>query len=692
MWLSRVINLSGKTVKPRFTIRPLPKSGESLSGYLLRVVHMNFVDLNSLLTSVHKGSRRRTDHQIDILPERVIDLEALSGILGVPLPQLRAMTFQSAVEKYVDQIDTSQDYPTAMRDVTDKTYRRFCPVCLQEDGVLKLIWQVKEIEICDKHHVRLTSKCSACGTEQPFQSKNIAVLSCVSCGSKLASHSARKVEDTDLIAAQSRIYSDWRYLMDSSFSSLVTEIKNYTKEKSLAIAVLYLLQGKPEAYNPESIQPQLRKLTHGLVRMVRDDNDPKWVSVAQSLSILRRLNIEPSDIQSICIPDSFVASLYPPKNSIGPCLAPWCKFNGTSNGMRRILWKFCFIENRIRYAYPSVCTGCFMRYGIADNQWRNVPVSFCDGIDLTKKVRKLLNAGASRTEITRKLKIRRPQLARVTGYLTYHQLLEDSLAENYTPLSVPNNVLEYVKQIGPFVSEIGQAKAILLYGWQKADFYYYMAMAEVQVYFSFDKESNIPLRWKTVKKRRVITKEEARKLEAIIEQWKMSDTKINFQSLAKALNCPATLLHEKPYENIIKAAQTEQQMLLRKKEKKDLRNQAKNFIATQLEYGEPIVAYEVYAHIGQGLNYLKRHFPWLRKWITLVAKKDQENRIMNKKEELIDDVYLAVETLVASRTNVNIQDIANYLGVNRETLKLYPEVTEAINQAKLRYKVRQLKT
>ncbi|MDR3543447.1 MAG: hypothetical protein P4L69_21200 [Desulfosporosinus sp.] len=54
---------------------------------------------------------------------------------------------------------------------------------------------------------------------------------------------------------------------------------------------------------------------------------------------------------------------------------------------------------------------------------------------------------------------------------------------------------------------------------------------------------------------------------------------------------------------------------------------------------------------------------------------------------MIDGVYIAVETLAASRTNVNVQDIANHLGVNRETLKLYPEVTEAINQAKLRYKV-----
>lgn len=115
-------------------------------------------------------------------------------------------------------------------------------------------------------------------------------------------------------------------------------------------------------------------------------------------------------------------------------------------------------------------------------------------------------------------------------------------------------------------------------------------------------------RWEVVYEQRKITEEEARKLEAIIEQWKVSDTKINFQSLAKALNCPATLLHEKPYENMIKAAQTEQQLILRKKEKNDLRNKARDFIDSKLEYGEPIVAYEVYAHIGRGVNHLKRHF------------------------------------------------------------------------------------
>ena len=541
--------MNGTVVKPRFTIRPLPKRGESLTGYLLRVVHKNFVDLNSLLTSIHNGSRRRTDHQIDILPGRVIDLDTLSGIVGVPLSQLRDLTFHSVVEKYVDQIDTSQEYPTVMRDVTDKAYRRFCPVCLEEDSVLKLIWQVKEVEICDKHHVRLTSKCPICGTEQPFLSKNIAVLCCVSCGSKLGAHDVRKVENTDLIAAQLRIYSDWRYLMDSSISSLIPEIKNYTKEESLAIVVTYLLQGKPKTYNPynpEPIQPNLRKLVHGLVNMVRDDNYLKRVTVIQSLSILRRLNLKPTDLRSICIPDSFVASLYPSEYSYGPCLAPWCKFYGTSNGMKQILRKQCLMENRVQYAYPCVCTGCYMRYGIADSQWSNVPVSFCDGIDLIQKVRKLLNAGASLTEITRKLKIRYPQMSRITGYLAYYQLLDASLAKKFTPLSIPDNVLECVKQIGPFVSEIGQTKAKKIYGWQTADFYYYMAMVEVQDYLAFNEESNIPRRGNMVRKGRVITNEDTRKLMALIEQWKTSDTKIIFQSLAKAMNCPATLLHKKP--------------------------------------------------------------------------------------------------------------------------------------------------
>lgn len=672
----------------RFTVRPKPEIGESLTGYLLKVVHMNFVNLNSLFTKVHNGSRRRTDHQIDILPERVIDLEALTGIVDVPLPKLRAMTFQSVVEKYVNQIDTSQDYPTAMRDVTDKAYRRFCPVCLQEDGVLKLIWQVKEVEICDKHLVHLTSKCPVCATDQPFLSKSLAVLRCLSCGSKLTSHGAAKVEDTDLIAAQLRVSSDWRYLMDPSVSSLVPEIKNYSKEKSLAIAVLYLLQGKPQTYNPESTpQNRLRKLTSGLVRMVRDDSDPKWVTVAQYLLILRSLNLEPSDIRSISIPDSYVASLYPSKYSLGPCSAQWCRFYGTSNGMKRILWKPYFEKDKIRYAYPSVCTGCYMRYGISDNQWRNAPVSFCDGIELAQKVRELLNTGASHNQITRKLKIRYSQLARIAGYLAYHQLLDgEIIRQKYTPQSVPNNALECIKQIGSFVSEVGEAKARKLFGWKRADFYYFVAMDEVQAYFSLNEESKIPPRRNTVG-RRVITEGETQRLEAIIEQWKLSDTKITFQGLAKELNCLPIILHDKPYEDMIMAAQREQQFLLHKREKNELRKKATDFIDSKLQCGEPIVAYEIYAHIGRGVNHLKRHFPWLRKWITLVAKKDQENRIREKKEELIDGVYLAVEEIAVSCSSLNIDDIANHLGVSRNTLKLYSEVTEAINQAKVRFKI-----
>lgn len=616
----------------RFTIRPMPKCGESLTGYLIRIAHRNFVSLNSLFTSVHNGSRRRTDHQIDILSERVINLEALSQIVGIPLSRLRAMTFQSVVEKYTDHIDISQDYPAVMRDVTDKIQRRFCPVCLQEDGVLKLIWQVKEVEICDKHHVRLISKCPECTTDQPFLSNTLAVLRCFSCGSKLASLGVTKIEETDLITAQLRVYSDWHYLMNPSFSALVPRVQNYSKLKSLAIAIVYLLQGKPETYYPESdLQPRLRKLTQGLVRMVRDDSDPKRVTVPQSLSILRRLDLKPSDIQTICIPESYISSMYPTKYSFGQCLAQWCKFYGTSNGMERISWKHCFLVDKIRYAYPSVCKGCYMRYGISENQWYNVPVSFCDGILLAQKVKDLLNTGASHNQITKKLKIRHPQLSRIVGYLAYHQLLDNSVAKQYTPQSVPNNILECVKNIGPFVSEIGQAKAKKMYGWKTIDFYYYMAMSEVQAYLSMDEESKVSPRRRTAGKRS-ITEEEARRLETIIEQWKMSDTRITFQGLAKALNCPTIILHVKPYEDMVIAAQSEQQFLLHKKEKNELRKKVREFIDSKLQSGEPIVAYEIYAHIGRGVNHLKRHFPWLRKWITLVAKKDQENRIKEKKK------------------------------------------------------------
>lgn len=83
------------------------------------------------------------------------------------------------------------------------------------------------------------------------------------------------------------------------------------------------------------------------------------------------------------------------------------------------------------------------------------------------------------------------------------------------------------------------------------------------------------------------------------------------------------------------------------------------------------MANEIYAHIGRGVNHLKRRFSWLRKWITLVAKKDQENRIKEKKEDLITSVFLAVEEISATSSHLNLDDIANHLGVNRDILKLY---------------------
>lgn len=668
----------------RFSIRLKPKLGESLTSYILRVVHRNSIDSLALFKTVNVGYKvfqKSYAHQLDFLPERTIDLNLLSQLCGITTQQIHSMTFHPVIEKYLNKVDSEDKYPFIMQDSMEKRHRRFCPVCLHSNGYFRLIWQVKEIVICEKHRVMLTSHCPTCSKEQPYLSSNLAICRCAVCGASLFSQSGIEILDTNLMKAQHRNYSDWRSLLSMEMTQLVTDIKNYSREESLAITLLYLAQERPLEYQVSLTKHWTSDFIKGIASIIRGGKSSKTVTVAKSLQIIRKFDLKVTDLKEISVPNSFADSIYPEQIKSGICLTPWCSYFGTSSAMKIITWKKYFYNG---YAIPSVCTGCYMKYGVSKGFWGYAKGKFTTDIATIQEIRVLLNSGCSQNEIYRRKKIHRSIIQRIAGYLAYHNLLVGRAACKYTPNFIPEDIVHFTKQIGQSYSVHGQEKAKKIFGWSTVEFYYYMATKEAQEYILVDEQSSSHVGVGTGR-RKPLTDLQKTDLTTLLVELQVSDTRISLHYLTRTLKCNRDLLRDYPYHKMIQDAKQAQTNYLLNKRRKELKNLIRNYVEEKEINNEPVTARGIYSRVGHSRNYFTRNHPWLDKWIALLSKRDEYTRITLRKQRLVEEVNMAVEQLAADGMKINAHDIANFIGVPYNVLYLYSEVTEAMNQAKLRF-------
>jgi hypothetical protein len=103
-------------------------------------------------------------------------------------------------------------------------YRKWCPICLEEykrngtDIYEPLIWYIKDIEVCDKHHVSLENKCPSCGEKLQFLHTNLIVGHCQYCFKWLGNSDETSINP-----------SKYQIFLLESFKSLIA---NTTKHQS----------------------------------------------------------------------------------------------------------------------------------------------------------------------------------------------------------------------------------------------------------------------------------------------------------------------------------------------------------------------------------------------------------------------------------------------------------------------------
>lgn len=169
-----------KETPTRLPLRLAPRPGESLAGFVMRLAARNLFSSASWITDV-------AGIAFPSLQTHACDLRNLSSITGVDEEALRGMTSWRETDDMVL-------FPGGLL-VPHRLFplerRRFCPLCMKESPYHRAIWDVKPLDVCPLHGVKLESACR-CGKPTSWHDRDINRCDC---GSLLSQHPTRIAGD-----------------------------------------------------------------------------------------------------------------------------------------------------------------------------------------------------------------------------------------------------------------------------------------------------------------------------------------------------------------------------------------------------------------------------------------------------------------------------------------------------------------
>jgi|GEM_PF-3709834 hypothetical protein len=164
----------------RLPLRLAPHPGESLAGFVMRLATRNLFSSPSWIADV-------AGIAFPGLQTHDCDLRNLSVITGVDERTLRGM----ASWRETDDVVHFRGGLIVPQRLFPLETRRFCPICMEESPYHRAIWDVKPLDVCPLHGVKLESACR-CGRPVTWQDQ--AVDRC-ECGSLLSQHPTRNAGD-----------------------------------------------------------------------------------------------------------------------------------------------------------------------------------------------------------------------------------------------------------------------------------------------------------------------------------------------------------------------------------------------------------------------------------------------------------------------------------------------------------------
>ncbi|MCU6794858.1 TniQ family protein [Paenibacillus sp. WQ 127069] len=652
-------------------------TGNSLSSYLFEICASLGRGEVFIWKSFHCGSkftlRQKQIYKLDY-DFATIHFERLSELTKCSTEQLQNLTFFPLYHKFFD--NPYADYVRAMVMIQKeivKNYRKYCPLCLNNEKGFNLLWQIKGFRMCLEHKVELQNSCPHCKQTILYHDNVLRLRRCPhsDCRGWLTECSSR-ITELEVLNEQSQLYHLWSFFLDPK-KVLTKRVTTFSMEQSLAIKLLYVAQGFSEIYDRSKQIGISNPIAKSLTSFVRGNRAVKKVTLQLIVTIIRTRQLNIEQFAELEVPLSFVNTIYAEKKNeaSGFCLAPWCKEYRKKQSM--ILIKKRVEPRRANLRYPNyyVCISCFLRYAYRpDNQmWNEVD----NRIENVKMVRKLANKGLSKIEISRQLEINFYKVSEIIGYLAFRNLLDPSIENDYKPDVTPGNLAELFEMVQCDITTFPEKrfkKYKERFGWSLTEYSYFYANDTVQRFF-LNKQSNLK---KPIAKFNAIEK----KANQVLQELIRSELRLSYEQTAAALECSESTLRAHGLSNIIEQAKSKQKSLHLHQEEKKLRGKVDHFILNAKD-SEPLLLKEVFKTLGHQRDYIKNKYPGLLNYIN--GKVNTHNEIFQKRawENKREEVKAAVQEVI-KREPLNVTNVAQKVGIERPHVKGYSKIKALINE------------
>lgn len=582
-------------------IRSYPTRGESLSSYLQRISKLNYISAHDLWRYIMRKESHYPQSSfsasLDICPNSFIDLDLLASMLKINKDDLEYLTFIPTFKKL--GVSNVRINHSRVLSNTIEEHRKFCPKCIEENRVYKLIWQVKEVQYCPIHNIKLHYKCNNCDIKIAIVPSTSEIGICTSCKSDLKESVGEAYIPTSI---DLRIIEDWAFLLDPMIS-VSTSINTLPNEQSLSLRLLHLLHEHENDLNKKE-----QTTLSSLMQIARSTKVKQtFVHIDTVLHFTRKFNISLSNFFTLEIPDKFIDLILRPQKRIVDdfsCLAPWCNHYQKPGSLEKTSTTVKSLKSGQELKYYMFCNDCGTEYGISRNDNKLVERGYF--IDLAwYQVKDRLSTENRFTELSRILNLTEDKLRRAIIFLAANQLID----HNNVPIKIPSLIeTKIITLIKGFIKQGFTAKQIqIMLHMKYNDFLFYWLTAEIRKSY-----------FKNIIKRpnkHSSQLERGYKLESAINDLLTENKPITIKEICKNLNISPETLRNWGFLHKVKEYKAIQKTSIDNDSKLNITQKVDKLSSELLSTGTQISSESFYEILGISRNVLVRKSPDLTKYI-----------------------------------------------------------------------------
>lgn len=628
-------------------------------------------DLKQVVSVINKNSN--DPKRFDLFPVKSIDMCKLSKLTHLNIETLENMTFTTVLRKFFRNINDKKKYTSIIEQNINRVNRKFCPECIKLKMHYKLIWQVREIELCDKHKIKLISKCPSCGTEQPYIHEYLVHGLCVNCLQPLFPHNNTCKYDRSYINNQIRFYRDWYFLLDPT-NILVESLMDFEFRQIISMKILEIIKLYEKKQNNICIDKTLSRAYKKRLKGIVKGTDKSNVSINKLLYFLRGFNISIKEFadfkfkldKEIILNEANIKDT----NKIimakrCDCTTQWCPTKGRNNRVMEIR-----NMNSKEFSKISICLDCFIRYrydGI-ENVWKTIDSVIQQNALI---VMRLLEEKYTHRYIYTKLNISKYSLYKIIGYLMNTKLITTDILKKYYPTKLETNILEKFKILLETKGKKEQ-NAYKLFGWSKIEYFFY--------YYNKSIQEVLYKRNKIGVNRLNILNITDRDVKKVLESLYNNNELITLENVANRLGCSINSLYNYEFTDIILKARKKQDRI----NKEILENRLIDMVRKYIDYcmlsGQAILKKDIYTHIKKDKDNVNNNYPKLKEFINKEVAKIIKEQMDNERESEKELLLFAIKELYINNQTINYSSISAILGKSSKWIPNNPYLRKCVDE------------